>query len=142
MRRIGLPLLSLSLLVGCAPALAPIPAASTVAPPMAWRTSLEGRAEIEPQWWNAFGDPALAWIVAAARANNPDIAIASARVREARGQERASRSLLVPTLDGSTGVSEVGLFRMDGQTWVLPTSCKRAPYFRHTNWSGENSPLP
>ncbi|TXG99730.1 MAG: efflux transporter outer membrane subunit [Rhodocyclaceae bacterium] len=106
MRRIGLPLLSLSLLVGCAPALAPIPAASTVAPPMAWRTSLEGRAEIEPQWWNAFGDPALAWIVAAARANNPDIAIASARVREARGQERASRSLLVPTLDGSTGVSE------------------------------------
>ena len=101
MRRIGLPLLSLSLLVGCAPALAPIPAASTVAPPMAWRTSLEGRAEIEPQWWNAFGDPALAWIVAAARANNPDIAVAGLDVAAAKQRTSAARGAYDVTLSSN-----------------------------------------
>lgn len=106
MRRSAASLLCLGLLAGCAPALSPRPDGAAISAPVAWRTALAGQGEIEPQWWNGFGDPALSRLVEAARANNPDVAIAAARVREARGQERASRSLLLPTLDGSVGVSE------------------------------------
>lgn len=104
-RRIG-SLATVCLLAGCVPHLQPVPSASKVAAPDQWRTQLAGQAAIEPEWWNAFGDPALAELITRARANNPDIAIATARVREARAQERVSRSLLVPTLDASLGASE------------------------------------
>ena len=100
------PIAFLAALAGCAPTLAPIPDASVVTPPVAWRTHLDARGDVERQWWDAFGDPALSQIVADAQANNPDIAIAAARVREARGQERAARSLLLPTLNATAGISE------------------------------------
>ena len=105
-RRRTAALAALCLLAGCAPPLSPLPPASRVEEPVAWRTRIAAQGEIEPAWWNAFGDPALSGIVEAARANNPEIAIALARVREARAQERVSRSLLVPTLDASLGASE------------------------------------
>ncbi|WP_230280427.1 MULTISPECIES: efflux transporter outer membrane subunit [unclassified Croceicoccus] len=100
------PIAFLAALAGCAPTLAPIPDTSVVTPPVAWRTHLDARGDVERQWWDAFGDPALSQIVADAQANNPDIAIAAARVREARGQERAARSLLLPTLNATAGISE------------------------------------
>lgn len=110
------PIAVLTVLAGCAPTLASIPEASTVEPPVVWRTQLDAHGDVEPQWWNAFGDPALSQIVAAARANNSDIAIAAARVREARGQERASRSLLLPTLNASAGISESRSLNAFGST--------------------------
>ncbi len=76
------PIAFLAALAGCAPTLAPIPDTSVVTPPVAWRTHLDARGDVERQWWDAFGDPALSQIVADAQANNPDIAIAAARVRE------------------------------------------------------------
>lgn len=87
------------LLASCAPALTPPPAASAVSSPLQWRTPQRSDAMIEVDWWKAFGDPRLSELVELARANNADVAIAAARVREARAQERVSRALLLPSLD-------------------------------------------
>lgn len=86
------------LLVACAPPITPHPAASAVAPPADWRTALPADGEIDRTWWTRFGDARLAALVEQARANNADLAIAAARVAEARAQERVARSLLLPSL--------------------------------------------
>lgn len=94
------------LLAGCAPAIAPRPEASRVTPPAEWRTALPATGEVERLWWAAFGDAQLSALVEAARAHNVDLAIAAARVQEARAQERVSRSLLTPTLSANAPGSE------------------------------------
>ncbi|AUW57721.1 RND transporter [Sphingobium sp. SCG-1] len=81
----------------------PPPRDAAVQVPGGWRTSVGPTAAIEKQWWSRFGDPALTQLVEAALAHNPDIAIAAARVAEARAQERLSRSQLFPSLDLSAG---------------------------------------
>ena len=86
------------LLSACAPALQDAPQGASVAAPVAWRTDLGMTAPVEAQWWQAFGDPQLAALVEKARANNPDVQIAAARVEEARATERGSRGLLLPSL--------------------------------------------
>lgn len=108
MRRLPAPSLALIslLLAGCMPAVAPRPEASRVVPPAGWRTGLPLTNGADREWWSAFGDPQLALLVEQARANNADLAIAAARVREARAQERISRSLLLPTLSLSAPVAE------------------------------------
>lgn len=97
---------ALAMLAGCAPAERPRPQAAAVAPPTVWRTTLPGSVPITANWWQAFGDPELTRLVEAALANNPDIAIAAARVAEARGQERVARAARFPTLDAGVGLIE------------------------------------
>ena len=92
-------LVGASLLSACAPRLQPLPPASVVSAPLNWRTDFPNGGQIDAEWWRSFGDAQLAALVARARANNPDVAIAETRVREARAQERVSRSLLLPSLD-------------------------------------------
>src|SRR3546814_18504350 len=49
-------------------------------------------AQIDPAyWWKAFGDPELAALVARALADNPTIAVAASRVRQARLQTKIGR---------------------------------------------------
>jgi NodT family efflux transporter outer membrane factor (OMF) lipoprotein len=91
-------LTSVLLLSACAPALQDAPQGASVAAPIAWRTDLGVTAPVEAQWWQAFGDPQLSALVEKARANNPDVQIAAARVEEARATERGSRGLLLPSL--------------------------------------------
>ncbi|MFD1612089.1 efflux transporter outer membrane subunit [Sphingomonas tabacisoli] len=74
-----------------------------LAPAGAWRTDLGPTAPIERDWWRAFGDPELIRLVERALANNTDLGIAAARVRDARAQELAARAQLLPTLDLSGG---------------------------------------
>lgn len=93
-------------LAGCVPAHQPVPAGAMVPPPAAWRTAAAGpTAEIAPEWWRGLGDPVLDGLVAQALAANPDIAVAGARVREARAQEALARAQLLPTLDLGVGAS-------------------------------------
>ena len=94
------------LLAACAPTITPHPAASAVGPPAEWRTGLPITGDVDRRWWTAFGDPRLAVLVEQARANNVDLAIAAARVAEARAQEQVSRSLLLPTLSASAPGAE------------------------------------
>lgn len=79
-------------LAGCMAPASPRPEAAAVAPPGQWLNGLPGHGTIDPRWWQAFGDPAMTRLVEAAIANNPDIAIAVARVREARAQETLARA--------------------------------------------------
>lgn len=104
-----------ALLAGCVPAMPPRPEASAVAPPADWRTSLPADGAIDSQWWARFGDPQLTALVEQARANNTDLAIAAARVAEARAQERVARSLLLPTLSASLPGSEARTVNAFGQ---------------------------
>ncbi|MBS91405.1 MAG: efflux transporter outer membrane subunit [Sphingobium sp.] len=86
------------LISGCAPALQDAPRGASVAAPIAWRTQLGVPAPVEAQWWQRFGDPQMSALVEKARANNPDVRIAAARVEQARATERGSRGLLLPSL--------------------------------------------
>lgn len=92
-------------LAGCVPRMPAPPATSAVAPPETWRTAFAQGEAVDGEWWLAFGDPQLAALVDQARTRNSDIAIAMARVQEARAQERASRALLLPSLNASVPVS-------------------------------------
>ncbi|BAV64125.1 efflux transporter outer membrane subunit [Sphingobium cloacae] len=92
-------------LAGCVPSIPAPPDTSAVAAPESWRTKFTGGAIADGEWWQAFGDPTLVALVEQARENNADIAIALARVQEARAQERASRALLLPALNASIPAS-------------------------------------
>ena len=113
MRRV-LPIAVL-LLAGCAPAITPRPDASLVAPPADWRTAMPAAGPVESAWWAGFGDARLSALVDRARANNTDLAIAAARVAEARAQERVARSLLLPTLSANVPGAEARSVNAFGQ---------------------------
>jgi NodT family efflux transporter outer membrane factor (OMF) lipoprotein len=102
-------------LAGCAAPHAPMPEAARVVLPGGWRTELAGVAPLDVQWWRTFGDPRLATLIERALANNTDIAIAAARVREARAQTLLARAGLLPTLDAGLGASEARTINAFGQ---------------------------
>ncbi|MET0309406.1 MAG: efflux transporter outer membrane subunit [Sphingomonas sp.] len=91
-------------LAGCAGPRPEAPSAAAVTPPADWRGS-DGQpgAEVSATWWQGFGDPALTALVETALANNSDIAIAAARVEEARAQFRLARAARLPQVDASAG---------------------------------------
>lgn len=97
-------LLGLLLLAGCSIPNPPAPQVA-VTPAAQWRTPAAAVAPVAGDWWRGFGDPALDALVARALAANPDIAIAAARVREARAQERLARAQLLPNLELGVGGS-------------------------------------
>src|SRR6266581_2594394 len=53
-------------------------------------------------WWTKFNDPQLNSLVTRALKANHELAVATARVNEARAAERVARSGLYPTVDLST----------------------------------------
>jgi len=99
MRRIAASLLAL--LAGCAGPAVQTAQVAPVVPPAEWRADLEGEAPLDREWWQRFEDPVLTALVERALADNLDIAVAGARVREARAQEMAARAALLPTVDAS-----------------------------------------
>jgi multidrug efflux system outer membrane protein len=56
------------------------------------------------RWWTLYRDPALDRLVEEALANNRDLAIAAARVEEARALLRITDSARAPTIDATAGV--------------------------------------
>lgn len=93
------------LLAGCAPTIPPLPEGAAVQPPPTWRTDPGLTARVRQDWWRLFGDPALDALVEHVLANNTDVALAAARVREARAQEALARSALYPSLDLGVGAA-------------------------------------
>lgn len=59
-------------------------------------------------WWHGYGDPQLDTLIGEALAGSPDIKIAAARVRTARGAVQQAGAASLPTLsaDGSAGLSK------------------------------------
>jgi multidrug efflux system outer membrane protein len=86
-------------LAGCAGPEIKTADVAPVQPAASWRTDNGATAPIDAQWWTRFGDPTLAALIDKALANNSDIAIAAARVREARANVQLARSQLFPTLE-------------------------------------------
>ena len=70
--------------------------------PAGWHEAQAGgsldRSALE-HWWNAFGDPVLDDLVTRAIADDPDLKIAAARVREARAARGIAASAALPQLD-------------------------------------------
>ncbi|MGR6327543.1 efflux transporter outer membrane subunit [Sphingomonas sp. XXL09] len=58
-------------------------------------------------WWRAFADPQLDRLVDRALKDSPDIAIAAARVRQARTQEIAARAQGLPQVNASANATHV-----------------------------------
>lgn len=52
-------------------------------------------------WWKRFDDPVMNRLVDMALKDNPDLAIAAARIEEARGILRSTRGTLFPSLTGT-----------------------------------------
>ncbi len=82
------------------------PAAAGVTPPAGWRTSLAAGQPVSTDWWRSFGDPVLTMLIERALASNVDIAVAAARVEEARATERQARAQLSPQIGGALPTSD------------------------------------
>lgn len=78
-------ILVVAALAGCAGPRPNAPSAAAVTAPETWRAGHAAVAEVTPDWWRGFGDPALSRVVETALIHNVDISIAAARVEEARG---------------------------------------------------------
>lgn len=80
-----------------------------VAPPKAWRHATDALTVSKPAdlkaWWQGFQDPKLNALITQALANNHDLRIAVARVREAKAMTIVAESALYPSIDlfGSGG---------------------------------------
>lgn len=65
------------------------------------------------QWWRTYGDSQLDQWIERAQAGSPTLAMAAARVREARAIAGIARSALAPHVDGSLEVTRHGWPRND-----------------------------
>ena len=84
-------------------------------------TFLEPQAVVPPgatvdpaRWWQAFNDPLLTSLVERSLRDNPDIAVAASRVRQARYQEIQARAVDRPTVDAMASASHVEFSRNAG----------------------------
>lgn len=101
-----MPVALVACLGACVGTRPPPPPAATVAPPPFWRTASGTGEPVRADWWQAFGDPVLTALIERALVENDDLAIAAARVEEARAAARLARAQLSPTLGGGAGTSE------------------------------------
>lgn len=73
-----------------------------------WGGPAEARADLagDPvEFWARFGSPVMARIVERARAANPTLDAARARVAQARGQARIANAALLPTIGANAGAT-------------------------------------
>lgn len=93
---------ALAMLVSCA---TPVPRALTSRiVPGAFTESVASSGPVWPssQWWQGFGSPQLSEFILEAEADNQDLAVATARVSEARAQITVQRSVYSPQLTGQS----------------------------------------
>lgn len=89
--------------------------------PAAWKESGPRYAQ-EGRWWRIYEDAQLEQVVDEALENNADLAIAVARVDEARALIREVESGFLPTLDARGGASRQ---QVSGRTAVAPPGAPR-----------------
>ncbi|MFV3131067.1 efflux transporter outer membrane subunit [Niveispirillum sp. KHB5.9] len=82
--------------------------ASPVAPPQAWKqadAASAANAWPAADWWGGFGSAELVSLLADARRANPDLAASAARLLQADARARAAGADLLPSVNGSAGIS-------------------------------------
>jgi multidrug efflux system outer membrane protein len=73
----------------------------------AWNIGIDTRSADLSRWWTEFNDPILNSLVDRAVKANLDLAVAQARIREARGQLGAAGAEFWPTLDTAASYSNI-----------------------------------
>lgn len=140
MKRAAMSMLAV-LLAGCAapdfrppvidtPAVFKEATVQTAADGSRWVTARPAEQQARGEWWRAFGDPALDGLIAEATRGNANLAVAAARVRQARAIAGIAEADRVPQLDLAAGVqrgrpapAELGL---PAGTSVAPQTTYRA----------------
>ena len=107
MMRKPLMLAALLSVTACAPTQPPRPEA--VIPPRHWDAAVPtaSRTTARADWWQALGDPVLNRLVAEAQRANVDVALAAARVLQARAQLAGAEAALRPSVRAGAGVDQV-----------------------------------
>ncbi|MCW1384142.1 efflux transporter outer membrane subunit [Novosphingobium sp. KCTC 2891] len=85
------------------------------------RADAAARAEAPAaSWWQALGDPVLDGLIADALAGSPNVAIANARIAQARAGLAANRTAILPSVNVSAAAPYFnvpgGLFSSNGQS--------------------------
>jgi outer membrane protein, multidrug efflux system len=101
MRYLLFPTLLLAV-AACAGPKADVPPEAAVHAPSGWRDQSATMGDVAAGWWSGFDDPVLARVVETALANNDDIAIAAARVAEARARFRLAHAETLPNVGSET----------------------------------------
>jgi NodT family efflux transporter outer membrane factor (OMF) lipoprotein len=120
-----------ALLTGClvGPDYTPPPAPAVAAwhAPLAAGLAADPTDESLARWWTALGDPLLVELEGRAAAANHDLAIAAARLREARAHRKGARAGLFPSATSSGGVTRS---RSSGASFagINPPSTTRERY--------------
>lgn len=98
-----------ALLTGCATS--PPQALSPQLVPKAFvgQPSVSGPIWPKAAWWRQFDSAELSGLIVQARADNRDLAIAAARLSEARAQVTIQRATLFPTIDGVAQAARSGV---------------------------------
>ncbi len=76
-------------------------------------------------WWQGFGSPELSRLIAFAQADNRDLAVAAARLREARAQVTIQRAALFPAIDAEAQAERSGVGQAALATTGQPESTTR-----------------
>ena len=104
LRKAALSLLSVSLLAGCV--VGPDYERPQLTLPTHWgNTKKSPRPPQLSQWWLQLRDPLLDTLVAEAVEGNLDVALAKAKIREARAAYRQQKGTLFPSADGSASAT-------------------------------------
>lgn len=121
------PLLAALLIAGCATPAAVDPASLPTAPAAfkegdgRWTASAPAEAQSRGEWWKAFADPTLDALVERAAANNTGIAIAAARLAQARAVLRATDADRLPQLGLNAGAVRGAEAGSNGRAATLAT---------------------
>ncbi|MCW0234151.1 MAG: efflux transporter outer membrane subunit [Ferrovibrio sp.] len=108
--------------------------------PKAW-DSRQDAADLWPdtQWWTGFGSTELNRLIAEAQANNTDLRVAVARIRQAEAQAKISGADLYPTLgaDGGASRTRQGRQTTSSTTGTTSTSSSRSDHTVRNSFSGD-----
>jgi hypothetical protein len=107
------------------------PPATTV--PGAWSRSVEGtttKVEGLARWWERLGDPVLTGVVEQALRANPDLRIATARLRQARAQRNLAQANLLPSVSAAGSVSAVKRSQSDATAGLSASRRSGAGHLR------------
>ena len=120
-RRLSFMMLALVLaLGGCASAGKPAPAPEIASGmPSAWAGQGDSNAEAAVStaaWWRKFNSQELSALIAAAASSNPDLIIASERIKQAEAQVQIAQASLFPELSVGAATARSKL-RPDGGAW-------------------------
>ncbi|MDP1673906.1 MAG: TolC family protein, partial [Burkholderiales bacterium] len=104
--------------------------------PDAWKVApAAGKAVVTERWWTVYGDPMLDRLIDEALVNNQDLALATARLDEARALARVADSRLAPAIDGQ--LQRDRSHRSDSTATRIPGSLENNNYRAQLNVSYE-----